>query len=114
MDFARFHGVVAKTVSRAGRMANLHQLTFELDEQLADQLKEAAREHGWTPESLAADCVAQHLEIAVRHRVVIERMEAVDAHIAALAEFVGEATQSGEGIDLTKICRSGRKSRTPD
>jgi predicted transcriptional regulator len=105
---------MTKTTIRAGRVANLHQLTIELDEQLADRLKEAAREHDWTPASLAADCVAQHLEIAVRHRVVIERMEAVDAHIAALAEFVGEATQSGEGIDLTKICRYGRKPRTPD
>jgi hypothetical protein len=95
-------------------MANLHQLTIELDEHLADQLREAAREHGWTPESLAADCVAQRLEIAVRHRVLIERLEAVDAHIATLAEFVGEATQTGEGIDLTKICRYGRKPRTPD
>ena len=105
---------MAKTAIRAGRMTSLLQLTIELDEQLADQLRKAAREHGWTPEPLAADCVAQHLEIAVRHRVVIERMEAVDAHLAALAEFVGEATQSGEGIDLTKICRYGRKPRTPD
>ena len=95
-------------------MANLPQLTIELDQQLADQLRNAAREHGWTPESLAADCVAQHLDIAVRHRVLIERLEAVDAHIATLAEFVGEATQSGEGIDLTKICRYGRKPRKPD
>jgi hypothetical protein len=95
-------------------MASLHQLTIELDEQLADQLREAAREHGWTPESLAVDCVAQHLEIAVRHRVLIERTEAVDAHLATLAEFVGEATQTGEGIDLTKICRYGRKPRTSD
>ena len=95
-------------------MANLHQLTIELDEQLADQLRKAAREHGWTPESLAADCVAQRLEIAVRHRVVVERREAVDAHLAALATFVGEATQSGEGVDLTKICRYGRKPRTPE
>lgn len=95
-------------------MASLQQLTIELDEQLADRLRAAAREHGWTPESLAADCVAQHLEIAVRHRVLIERLEAVDAHLAALATFVGEATQSGEGVDLTKICRYGRKPRTPD
>jgi hypothetical protein len=95
-------------------MASLRQLTIELNDQLADQLREAARQHGWTPESLAADCVAQHLEIALRHRVVVERLEAVDAHLAALATFVGEATQSGEGIDLTKICRYGRKPRTPD
>jgi hypothetical protein len=91
-------------------MAILQQLTIEL----GDQLREAARERVWTPESLAAECVAQHLEIAIRHRVVIERTEAVDAHLATLAEFVGEATQSGEGIDLTKICRYGRENRRPD
>ena len=114
LDPARFRGLMVKTAIWAGRMASLSQLTIELEEQLADQLRKAAREHGWTPETLAADCVAQHLEIAVRHRVVIERMEAVDADLAALATFVGEATQSGEGVDLTKICRYGRESRKPD
>jgi len=71
----------------------------------------AARAHSWTPESLIADCVAQHLDVAIRHRALIERFEAVDAHLAALAEFVGEATQDGSNVDLAKICRYHRDER---
>ena len=61
LDPARLRGQIAKTVIRARRMASLRQLTIELNDQLADQLREAARQHGWTPESLAADCVARSI-----------------------------------------------------
>ena len=57
----------------------LRRITIEIDEELAGRLKTAADEQGWSPESLAANCVAQHIEIALRHRVLVERMEAVDA-----------------------------------
>ena len=50
LDPACFRGLMANTTNRTGRMANLPQLTIELDQQLADQLRNAAREHGWTPE----------------------------------------------------------------
>ena len=94
-------------------MPTLHKLTLELDDALAQKLTVAAAERGWTPESLAADCVAQHLEIAVRHRVLVERFEAIDDSLAVLAQFVGEATAGGEGLDLTKICRYHPESRKP-
>ena len=89
----------------------LQRFTIELDDQLSQRLKTAAAEQGWSHESLAADCVAQHLEIALRHRVLIERMEATDAHIATLAKFVGEATQDSAGADLSHICKFGRKPK---
>jgi len=91
-------------------MGNLQHFTIELDDGLAARLVKAAQDQGWTPESLAADCVAQHVEVALRHRVLIERMEAIDANLATLAVFVGEATQSSEGLDLTGICRYGQRS----
>ncbi len=94
-------------------MASLQRFTIELGDELAARLVKAARDQGWTPEDLASDCVSQHLEVASRHRVLIERMEAVDAHIVTLAEFVGEATQDSGGLDLTTICRYGRESRKP-
>ena len=90
-------------------MTTLHRLTIELDDDLAQKLADAASARGWTPESLAADCVGQHLEIAVRHRALVERFEAVDQSLATLAQFVGEATPDAQGIDLFKICRYGRK-----
>ena len=91
-------------------MSTLHRLTIELDPELHHRLAEAAQQRGWPPEILAAECVAQHLEIAARHRTLVERFEAVDQSLAMLAQFVGDATASGEGIDLTKICRFGRKN----
>jgi len=90
-------------------MATLQHLTIELDDELLRTLKEMSKQRGWTPEALAAECVAQHFEIAGRHKALVERFETVADSLAMLAHFVGEATASGEGIDLTKICRYGRK-----
>jgi predicted transcriptional regulator len=92
-------------------MSTLNTFTIKLDAELAARLAKAAGERGWSPESLAADCVAQHIEIALRHRVLVERMEAVDAQIATLAQFVGDATQDSAGLDLSWICKYGRKPK---
>ena len=92
-------------------MSTIQPFTIKLDAELATRLTKAAGERGWSPESLAADCVAQHVEIALRHRVLVERMEAIDAQIASLAKFVGEATQDSGGLDLSWICKYGRKPK---
>jgi predicted transcriptional regulator len=102
---------MAQQAIRVQGMSNLQSFTIELDSELAANLVEAAKKHGFSPESMAAECVAQHLEIALRHRVLVERMEAIDHNLAVLAVFVGEATQGGEGLDLTGICRYGRGDR---
>lgn len=71
--------------------------TVSLPAELAAGLRRAAAERGWTPESLIADCVAQHLEIAVRHRALVERLEQVDAallEMARAAERHGAVTAS--------------------
>ena len=47
------------------------KLTLTLAAPLALRLSAAAAERGWSAESLAAECVAQHLEVAIRHRVLI-------------------------------------------
>jgi len=92
-------------------MSTFQPFTIELDAELAARLTKAAAERGWSPESLAADCVAQNIEIALRHRVLVERMEAIDAQIATLAQFVGDATQGSAGLDLSWICKYGRKPK---
>lgn len=81
------------------------KLTVTLEAALADRLKVAATERGWSPESLAADCVAQALEVAIRHRVLIERMEQIDGAILDMAQAVGELGAPSAGIDLSKVCR---------
>ncbi len=92
----------------------LRKLTVELEEDLAEKLWTEAKAHNWTPEELAHECVAQHLEVATRHRVLVERFEAMDQHLATLARFVGQATASTESVDHWKICRyrGEKKSKT--
>ena len=88
------------------------KLILELDGDLADALQRAAVAASTTPEALAADAIAQAYEAGLRHRVLIERMEAVNAQIATIARFVEEATASndGGGIDLERLCRYPRKT----
>jgi hypothetical protein len=81
------------------------KLTLTLPESLAAQLRAAAAERGWSPESLAAECVVQHLEVAIRHRVLIERVEQIDSAILDMAQAVGELGAPSAGIDLSKVCR---------
>lgn len=81
------------------------KLTLTLETALAARLSAAAAEQGWSPESLAAECVAQHLEVAIRHRVLIERMEQIDGAILDMAQAVGDLGAPSGGIDLSKVCR---------
>ncbi len=89
------------------------KLTVELDADLAEVLRQAAAAAGTTPEALAAEAIAQTHEVGLRHRVLVERMEAVDAQIAAIAQFVEQATAPAEGggIDLERLCRYPRKPK---
>ena len=89
------------------------KLIVELDPDLADALRQAAAAAGTTLEALAAEAIAQAHETGLRHKVLIERMESVDAQIAAIARFVEEATApaDGGGIDLERLCRYPRKPK---
>jgi hypothetical protein len=86
-------------------MADEVKLTITLEAALATRLKAAAVECSWSAETLAAECVVQHLEVAIRHRVLIERLEQVDAAILDMAEAVGELGAPAAAIDLSKVCR---------
>ena len=79
--------------------------TISLPSTLAADVRRVAAERGWTPESLIADCVAQHLEIALRHRVVLERLEQVDAVILEMAGAVGELGAGAEDFEPGSLCR---------
>lgn len=86
-------------------------LTLSLDPGLARALASAAADREWTPESLAADCIAQHLEIAIRHRVLVERMEAMDAHIEQICDILGHLSASSGGLDLSGVCKYDRATK---
>lgn len=76
----------------------------ELEDELAERLEEAARNSKLSATELITECVAQHLEVAIRHRALIDRLDAVDQGLLELASFVGEATAGGN-VDLSNMCR---------
>lgn len=81
-------------------------LTITLPADVAAVLYEAAAGRGWTPESLAVDCIAQQTEIAVRHRVLLQRIEQVDGALIEIATALGAIEAAGGGgIDLADFCR---------
>jgi membrane carboxypeptidase/penicillin-binding protein len=81
-------------------------LTITLPADVATALHQAAAGRGWTSESLAADCVAQQIETAIRHRVVLERIEQVDGALIEMATALGAIEAAGGGgIDLSDFCR---------
>jgi hypothetical protein len=80
-------------------------LTITLPAALAASLRQAAAQQGWSPESLAADCVAQHLEVAIRHRVLLERAELVDAALLGLTRTMSDRAAASEMADGVSLCR---------
>lgn len=80
-------------------------LTITLPADVAAALRKAAAERGWTPETLAADCVAQSLEVAIRHRVVVERVDQVDGALLELAKFLDVIKAISENAEKAEICR---------
>ena len=89
-------------------------LTIELGADLAGRLAAEAKARGWTSESLAADCVAQHLELSIRHLVLIERLEEMDQHVIELAEFVAGGAPNAGDVDVGRICRYRPESAAAD
>jgi hypothetical protein len=80
-------------------------LSLTLPAALAASLRKEAAQRGWTPENIILDCIAQHLEVALRHRVVLERMEQVDAALLQLAQTVGEIEAAADAVEPGALCR---------
>ena len=77
-------------------------LTIELPLSLSVALSRTAAEHNTTAASLAAECIAQSLEVAIRHQVLIDRQQEIDQAILTLADFVGKLS-AGQNLDLSKV-----------
>jgi hypothetical protein len=77
---------------------------------LAKRIEEAANAAGIAATVLIAECVAQHLEVALRHRVLMDRIEVVDQGLLELATFLGEATAGGSSVDLANVCQYARSN----
>ena len=78
--------------------------TVQIEKKLAERLEGAAHTAKISAPELITECVAQHLDIAIRHLALVERLEAVDQGLLELASFVGEAT-AGSNVDASTLCR---------
>jgi uncharacterized protein (DUF1778 family) len=86
-------------------MTTTTTLSISLEADLAELLSTAAATAGLSREAVVIECVAQQLEIALRHRVLLARLEEMDQHIVALAEFVGESTATPDPAQVASICK---------
>jgi predicted transcriptional regulator len=78
--------------------------TVQIEKKLAERLEQAAHTAKISSADLIAECIAQHLDITIRHLALVERLEAVDQGLLELATFVGEATAGGN-VDVSGLCR---------
>lgn len=104
-------GVADLSFRRCAALAT-STLTITLPDELAIRLTAAASTQGVAVDALVTRCIEQHLETALRHSVLIERLEIVDAQIDAIARFVEKAASGGglDPVDLFRICRYPKKA----
>ena len=80
------------------------RFTIDLAADLAVTVSEAAAANNITAEELIGDCIGQHCETALRHRVLIQRQNDVDEALLELARLVGRLS-AGPGDQPANICR---------
>ena len=80
------------------------RFTIDLADDLAVVVTRAAAEAAITAEEFIGECVAQHCETALRHRVLIQRQNDVDEALLELARLVGRLS-AGPSEPPANICR---------
>jgi hypothetical protein len=80
------------------------RFTIDLAADLAVAVSEAAAEADITAEEFISECVGQHCETALRHRVLIQRQNDVDEALLELARLVGRLS-AGPNEPPANICR---------
>ncbi len=80
------------------------RFTVDLADVLANAVASAAAESAITSEEFISECVSQHYETALRHRVLIQRQNDVDEALLELARLVGRLS-AGPSEPPANICR---------
>jgi hypothetical protein len=80
------------------------RFTIDLAADLAGAVTRAAAASNLTAEELISECVGQHCETALRHRVLIQRQNDVDEALLELARLVGRLS-AGPHEAPANICR---------
>ena len=83
---------------------NTTRITINLAADLAVAVTKVAAEAHITPEEFVSECVGQHCETALRHRVLIQRQNDVDEALLALARLIGRLS-AGPSEPPANICR---------
>ena len=80
------------------------RFTIDLAADLAVVVTKAAAEADITAEEFISECVGQHCETALRHRVLIQRQNDVDEALLELARLVGRLS-AGPHEPPANVCR---------
>ena len=80
------------------------RFTIDLAADLAVAVSRAAAANDMAAEELMGECVGQHCETALRHRVLIQRQNDVDEALLELARLVGRLS-AGPSEPPANICR---------
>jgi uncharacterized protein (DUF1778 family) len=83
---------------------NTTRFTINLTADLAVAVTRAAAESAITSEEFISECVGQHCETALRHRVLIQRQNDVDEALLEHARLV-ERLSAGPNEPSANICR---------
>jgi hypothetical protein len=78
--------------------------TINLAVDLAVAVSQAAAEADMPTEEFISECVGQHCETALRHRVLLQRQNDVDEALLELARLVGRLS-AGPNEPPANICR---------
>jgi uncharacterized protein (DUF1778 family) len=89
---------------RKSKMSNLKTVHLEVTTDVAVLIAKAAATNNMTTSDVIGECISQQLEQALRHRVLIQRQDDVDAAILELARLVGRLT-AGPIEPQESICR---------
>jgi hypothetical protein len=79
-------------------------LEVEVTADVAALIANAAAKNNMTSSAVVGECISQQLEPGLRHRVLIQRQDDVDAAILELARLVGRLT-AGPIDPQETICR---------
>jgi hypothetical protein len=80
------------------------RFSVEIAADLATAVTDAATANNVAAEDIVNDCVRQQFETALRHRVLMQRQNDVDAALIELARLIGRLS-AGPGEPQESICR---------
>jgi hypothetical protein len=79
-------------------------LSVHIAADLAASISSAAKANDVAVDEIVSDCIRQHFETALRHRVLIQRQNDVDEALIELARLVGRLS-AGPAMPQETICR---------